>query len=87
MTIKVEITDEELKECVLEIVAKKVAQENSYGVGRFNRMYSEVIKEMLYEPKLKAELIEKATSKAAKEICRKGMPLLAEKILKEVGDA
>lgn len=40
-----------------------------------------IIREMIYEPKLKEEIIDKTVNATAHEIRRKGMPILANKLL------
>lgn len=83
MKFTIEITEDELKECLLEVIKKKLSSEHYYDSRVFKKTYGDVIKEVIYEPKTKEEIINKTIDQAAKEIKRKAMPLLTNRIFGE----
>ena len=85
MKITIEIPDEELKEIIKERMVREITAE-AWGSRRFLKECREAVKEMIYEPKLKAQIIDKAVNVAAHEIRRKGMPILANKLLESEDD-
>lgn len=87
MKFTIEITENELKECLLEVIKKKLSNEHSLDSRVFKKYYSEVIKEMIYEPNLKKEIIDRTVNKAAKEIQRKAMPIITANLFKEDTDS
>ena len=81
MKITIEIPDEEIKESIKKAVVDRIIKENSWGSGRmFRKEFETIIKEMIYDPETKKDIIDKATSKAADEIRKKGMPLFMQKM-------
>ena len=71
MIFTIEIKDEELAEYILQ-EDKSLIMQGGYKVGRsFERVYRKLIKEMIYEPKLKEEIISRTVDQAAKEIMRR----------------
>ena len=84
MKITIEIPDGEIRECLKDKIVREIMSENSLGYGsRFRKEYKEVIKELIYQPDIKQDIIEMATKEAAYELRRKGMPVLMEKLTKE----
>lgn len=76
--IEIEIPEEEIKKAIIDSIVEQIRRDDKYGNLRysFKGMYAEEVKKMLYEPDLKKQIIERATTKAAHEIRRKAMPLL-----------
>ena len=85
MQITIDIPDEEIKECLKAKIVSEIMSENSFGYGaRFRKEYKEMIKELIYQPEIKQNIIEMAVKEAAYELRRKGMPLLIEKLKEEL---
>ena len=74
------ISDEEIKERVLQVVANEISKEYSFEGRMFKKMYSDTIKELIYEPKLKEEIINRTVDQATAEIRKKAMPVLSERL-------
>ena len=83
MKFTIEITENELKECLLEVIKKKLSSEYYFDSRVFKKTYGDVIKEVIYEPKTKEEIIKKTIDQAAKEIKKKAMHLLTNRIFGE----
>lgn len=83
MKITIDIPDEELKERIMEQMVREITAE-AWQSRHFLKECRETVKEMIYEPKLKAEIIDKAVNAAAHEIRRKGMPILANKMMEDL---
>ena len=83
MKFTIEIPDEEIKECVKENVAEILLNDNSWRGDRraFRHEFSDIIKEMIYKPEIKNDIIDRTVSMAAEEIRRKGMPKLMKEIM------
>ena len=86
MKITIEIPDEEIRERLTDTIIREIMSEESWKLSAYGRkfrsMYEEIIKEMIYKPEIKQDIIEKATDKAAYELRRKGMPVLMDKLTK-----
>lgn len=80
MKYTIEIPEEELKEAVLKFVADEIARTYSYEGRIFKKIYGEVIKEMIYKPEIKEEIINRVVDQAASEIRRKAIPQIIEKL-------
>lgn len=85
MNINIEISDEEIelmiKNAVQVTVNDWVKESLSYSSSFrkiFEKDFKEEVKQMLYEPKMKNEIIDKAVKEAAFEMTRKGLPKLLE---------
>lgn len=85
MKFTIEIPDEELTQEIKSIIAGRFAIEayEVYEKRELKKMYREVIKELIYEPKTKSEIINSTVQVAAHEIRRKGLPMLADKLMEE----
>ena len=83
MKLTIEIPDEELKQEIKKILAGRFAIESydCYEKRELKRMYKEFIKEMIYEPTLKAEIINSTINQAANQIRVKAMPILTQKLM------
>lgn len=83
MKFTIEIPDEEIKECVKEKVAEILLNDNRWGSDRraFRHEFSDIIKEMIYKPEIKNDIIDRTVAMAAEEIKRKGMPKLMKEIM------
>ncbi|MGN0163521.1 MAG: hypothetical protein ACI4EA_08100 [Candidatus Ornithomonoglobus sp.] len=83
MKFTIEIPDEELTQEIKRVIAEKFARESfaAYEKRELKRMYREVIKEMIYEPTLKAEIINSTINQAASQIRVKAVPILAQKLM------
>lgn len=83
MKFTIEIPDEEIKECVKEKVAEILLNDNRWGSDRraFRHEFSDIIKEMIYKPEIKNDIIDRTVAMAAEEIRRKGMPKLMKEIM------
>ena len=83
MKFEIEIPDEELKKAVKESVIKAIHDTTYRGDYRkFEKLYRDMVKEMLYEPETKKMLIDQAVNVAAHEIRRKAMPGLFDALMK-----
>lgn len=78
MKYEIDIPEEELRKEIRDIIARRFAQNayTTYEERELKRMYREVIKEMIYEPTLKANIIESVVNQAARHISNKAIPLL-----------
>ena len=75
MKFEIDIPDEELKKAVKESVIKAIHDTTYRGDYRkFEKLYRDMVKEILYEPETKKMLIDQAVNVAAHEIRRKAMP-------------
>ena len=85
MKITVEIPDEELKEALKKEIVAMIMSDNSWRSDTrvFRKEYKEIIKEMIYKPEIKNDIIERTVNIAADEIRRKAMPLLAKEVFKQ----
>lgn len=84
MTIEIEINEDAVKDIVVKKLAEDILRNGwSYEARDVKRIFAEVAKELLYEPKVKKKLIDDAVHRAAAEIARKGLPKLIEKRAKE----
>lgn len=82
MKITVEIPDEEIRQAVKDVIVRQIMNGNGWDSGsRFRKEYKEIIKELIYSPEIKADIIERATKEAAYELRRKGMPVLMDKVM------
>ena len=83
MRFTIEIPDEELRKKIKEVIAARLALSayENYETRELKRMYREVIKEMIYEPALKAEIINSTVNKAANQIRSKAIPILTQKLM------
>ena len=83
MKITLEIDDNELADLVKQALVEKLAGEARKGFDytALRRIYADAVKEVVYDPKVKAEVIETATTKAAKEIRAKGMKQIFSKVM------
>ncbi len=87
MNINIEISDKEIEQMVANAVQAKVdewfkEELDNYSSFRrfFEKQYKETVKEMIYEPKLKERIIDKAVNQAAAELKRKGMNKLLDEM-------
>lgn len=87
MKINVEISDNEIEQMIKSAIQDKVTEWlkdeiNKYPSFRryFEKEYKETIKEMLYEPELKQQIIDKAVKEAVLEIKRKGITKLLDEV-------
>lgn len=88
MTFAIEIKNEELKEYILQEVAKNLLHNFSnedfdLKYGPFRKEFRKLIKEMIYEPELKEEIINRVINQAAKEISRKAIPIITNRTFNE----
>ena len=82
MKITIEIPDEEIKKAIKDVLVRQIMSRETWSSGaRFRKEYRESIKELIYSPEIKAEIIEKATKEAAYELRRNGMPVLMDKVM------
>lgn len=83
MKFEIEIPDEELKAVVMKSVISSIHDTTYRGDYRkFEKLYRDMVKEMLYEPETKKMLIDQAVNVAAHEIRRKAMPGLFDALMK-----
>ncbi len=87
MKINIDISDEDLNSMVEKAIQKEIdewiheaLERRSDFRRRLEKEFATSVKEMIYEPKLKEKIIDKAVKEAAFEIRRKGM----DKFLKEM---
>ena len=87
MNINIEISDNEIEQMIKTAVQDTVTEwfkeeVKSYSSFRryFASEYKETVKEMIYEPELKQQIIDKAVKEAAAEIKRKGIAKLLEEV-------
>ena len=85
MKITIEIPDEEIKEALKEKVIDMIVNDNRWGSDRraFRREYSDIVKEMIYKPEIKNDIINRTINVAAQEIRRKAMPKLFGKMMED----
>ena len=85
MKITIEIPDEEIKEALKEKVIDMIVNDNRWGSDRraFRREYSDIVKEMIYKPEIKNDIINRTIDIAAQEIRRKAMPKLFGKMMED----
>ena len=83
MKFTIEIPEEELTQQIKEVIAGSLAKQAyaCYERRELKRMYREVIKEMVYEPTLKAEIIDATIEQAANQIRVKALPILTQKLM------
>ena len=83
MRFTIEIPDEELREKIKEVIAARLARSayENYETRELKLMYRVVIKEMIYEPALKAEIINRTVNQAASQIRSKAIPILTQKLV------
>lgn len=88
MKITIEIPDEETKEALKERVVSLIVDDNRWGSDRraFRREYSDIVKEMIYKPEIKNDIINRTIDVAAQEIRRKAMPKLFGKIMEDAAN-
>ena len=67
MKITIEIPDEEIKETLKERVVSLIVDDNRWGSDRraFRREYSDIVKEMIYKPEIKNDIINRTIDVAA----------------------
>ena len=83
MKFEIDIPDEELKAVVMKSVISAIHDTTYRGDYRkFEKLYRDMVKEMLYEPETKKMLIDQAVNVAAHEIRRKAMPGLFDALVK-----
>ncbi len=87
MKIDIEISDKEIEQMVANAVQAKVNEWFKEELDRhstfrrfFEKQYKETVKEMIYDPELKQQIIDKAVKEAAYELRRKGMNKLLEEV-------
>ena len=87
MKINIEISDNEIERMIKSAIQDKVTEWFKEEINKyssfhryFEKEYKETIKEMLYEPELKQEIIDKAVKEAALEIKRKGIAKLLDEV-------
>lgn len=80
MKITIEIPDKEIKEEIKSYMVREFTA-GALASRRLIKECQEVVKQMIYEPELKAKIIDNAVKKAAHEIRRKGMPILANELM------
>ena len=85
MKINIEISDDEIEQMIKTAIQEKVLEwfkeevNKYYSFHRyFEKEYKETVKEMLYEPELKQQIIDKAIMEAAFEIKKKGIAKLLD---------
>lgn len=83
MKFVVEIPDDEIKNSVLQAVADEITKNNSFEGRIFKKTYGEVIKEMIYKPEIKQDIINRTVKQAVAEIRKKALPIVTEEILGE----
>lgn len=83
MKFVVEIPDDEIKNRVLQAVADEITKTYSFEGRIFKKAYGEVIKEMIYKPEIKQDIINRTVKQAAAEIRKKALPIVTEQILGE----
>ena len=85
MKITIEIPDEEIKEALKEKVIDMIVNDNRWESDRraFRREYSDIVKEMIYKPEIKNDIINRTIDIAAQEIRRKAMPKLFGKMMED----
>lgn len=80
MEFKIEIPEEKIQEAVLNAVADEITRTYSYEGRIFKKIYGEIIKEMIYKPEIKEEIISRVVAQSASEIRRKSIPLIIKKL-------
>jgi len=80
MKFVVEIPDDEIKDSVLRAVANEITKTYSFEGRIFKKAYGEVIKEMIYKPDIKEDIINRTVKQAAAEIRRKALPKITEQL-------
>lgn len=88
MTVTIEIPDDELKEALKAELVRRIVEDNSWRSDRrvFRKEYGEIVKEMIYKPEVKADIIQRTIETAAAEIRRKAMPKLMKSLLADEGE-
>jgi len=83
MKITIEIPDDELKEALKVELVHRIVEDNSWRSDRrvFRKEYGQIVKEMIYQPDIKADIIQRTVESAASEIRRKAMPMLMKSLL------
>ena len=83
MKITIEIPDDELKEALKAELVHRIVEDNSWHSDRraFRKEYGQIVKEMIYQPDIKADIIQRTVEGAAAEIRRKAMPVLMKQLL------
>ena len=83
MKFTIEIPEEELTQKIKEVIAGSFARQayDCYERRELKRMYRVVIKEMVYEPTLKAEIIDATIEQAANQIRVKALPILTQNLM------
>ena len=68
-----------------ERVVSLIVDDNRWGSDRraFRREYSDIVKEMIYKPEIKNDIINRTIDVAAQEIGRKAMPKLFGKMMED----
>lgn len=83
MKFTIEIPEKELTQEIKKVIAGSFARQayDCFEKQELKRMYREVIKEMVYEPTLKAEIINSTINQAANQIRVKALPILAQTLI------
>ena len=83
MKFTIEIPEKELTQEIKKVIAGSFAGQayDCFEKQELKRMYREVIKEMVYEPTLKAEIINSTINQAANQIRVKALPILAQTLI------
>lgn len=78
MKITVEIQEDELKECVMQVVAKRFYSDYSADRRMVQRVVSECVREIIY--KEKTEIVDRIVEQARRECKNKAVKKLLESI-------
>ena len=79
---QIAVDDEKVREQIQGIINEVFQQEMRCKYGQTNDMLRACIKDLIYSHK--DEIIEKVVDRAAREICRKGLPKLLDKMQRGV---
>lgn len=79
MKIEINISDDELREEIKQLLVRRITNEFSYESRVLDKkLVSEIVKEVIYSQK--DILIDRCVNKAATELTKKALPKLIDKI-------
>lgn len=78
MEIKIEVPEEELKEMVLNVVAKRYYADYSEDRHNVNRIVAECVREIIYKDK--ERIVEMIVSRASRECRNKAVKKMLEEL-------
>lgn len=76
MKIEVEIPDEEMQECIKQLVAKRLLTDYSYDKNVYKREIAQAVRDVIYKDK--ENIVNMVVSRASREVKSKAIKKLLE---------